>query len=46
MVVPAEEGQNAEEEAIEPPGLEDRIVYQFVKAVDQEMPEVSVDEDQ
>ena len=46
VVVPSQEGIHAEEEAVQPPRPEDGIMDQFVKAVDQEMPEVAVDEHQ
>ena len=45
VVVPAEEGENAQEEAVEPAGFEIRVVDQLVKAVDEKMPEMAVDQD-
>ena len=46
VVVPAEEGENSKEKAVEPPGFEYRVVDQLVKAVDQKMPEVAIDDRQ
>ena len=45
VIVPAEESEDAKEKAIEPAGFKDRIVDEFVKAIDSEVPEVAVGQD-
>ena len=42
MIVPPQEREDTQENSIEPPGTENRIVNQLVEAIDQKMPEVPI----